>query len=314
TGGLVMNIVPKTGGNSSHGSLFASGTSEKLESDNLTAALKSQGVQAASALSKVYDVSGTAGGPLAVDRVWYFTGLHRGGSTTQSANVYYNVNAGDPTKWLYAADLARRAYSDRVFENANVRLTWQLTRSSKIGVFWDEQVLCRTCTGATSAGIDPPRASPEAVGVFGRPLRVTQATWSAPLTNRLLAEAGFGGTYFGFGNFERRPNPTRDLIRVVEQCANGCSLNGNIPGLAYRSQDFSTAYNGSYLWKGSVSYITGSHSLKAGYQHTLMSQDVSWMTNNQNLTYRLDNGVPNQLTESISPWVNKSRTEWNAVF
>ena len=214
----------------------------------------------------------------------------------------------------YAPDLSRRAYSDRLFENASARLTWQITGRSKIGVFWDEQALCRTCTGATSAGIDPPRASPEAVGVFGRPLRVMQATWSAPLSSRLLVEAGFGGTYFGFGNFERRPNPTRDLIRVVEQCANGCAANGNIPGLAYRSQDFSTAYNGSYLWKGSVSYITGSHSLKAGYQHTLMSQDVAWVTNNQNLTYRLDNGVPNQLTESISPWVNKSRAGWDAVF
>ena len=71
-----------------------------------------------------------------------------------------------------------------------------------------------------------------------------------PLSNRLLVEAGFGATYFGFANFERNPNPTRDLIRVVEQCASGCAANGNIPGLAYRSQDFSDAYNGSYLWTG----------------------------------------------------------------
>ena len=314
TGGLVVNIVPKTGGNARDGSIFFSGTGEKLAASNLTEALKNQGVMAASPLSKVYDISGTAGGPVIKDRAWYFVTAHRGGSTTESTNVYYNLNADDATKWLYAPDLSRREYSDRLFENASARLTWQITGRSKIGVFWDEQALCRTCTGATSAGIDPPRVSPEAVGVFGRPLRVMQATWSAPLSSRLLIDAGFGGTYFGFGNFERRPNPTRDLIRVVEQCANGCAANGNIPGLAYRSQDFSTAYNGSYLWKGSVSYITGSHSLKAGYQHTLMTQDVAWVTNNQNLTYRLDNGVPNQLTESISPWVNKSRAGWDAVF
>ena len=64
TGGLVVNIVPKTGGNSTQGSLFVSGTGEKLESDNLTEVLKHQGVQAASPLSKVYDISGTAGGPI----------------------------------------------------------------------------------------------------------------------------------------------------------------------------------------------------------------------------------------------------------
>ena len=168
--------------------------------------------------------------------------------------------------------------------------------------------------GATPSGVDPPRVSPEAVGVFGRPLRVTQATWSAALSNRLLVDAGYGGAHFGWGNFEREPNPTRDLIRVVEQCASGCAANGNIPGLAYRSQDFSDNYNGSYLWKASMSYVTGSHSVKVGYQHTLMTQDSTWTTNNQNLTYRFNNGVPNQLTESISPWLNKSRTGWDAVF
>ena len=314
TGGLVVNLVPKTGGNSTHGSLFFSGTGEKLQSDNLTPALKNQGVVAASPLSKVYDISGTIGGPIARDRLWYFASAHRGGSTTESTNVYYNLNAGDPVKWSYAPDSSRRAYSDRLFENASARVTWQMTRRNKVSVFWDEQTLCRTCTGATPAGVDPARVSPEAVGVFGRPLRVAQATWSAPLSNRLLVEAGFGATYFGFANFERNPNPTRDLIRVVEQCASGCAANGNIPGLAYRSQDFSDAYNGSYLWTGSVSYVTGSHSLKVGYQHTLMTQDIVWMTNTQNLTYRFNNGVPNQLTQSISPWMNRSRTGWDAVF
>jgi len=314
SGGLVMNLVPKAGGNSTHGSLFVSGTGEKLQSDNLTRALKNQGVMAASPLSKVYDVSGTIGGPIARDRVWYFVTAHRGGSTTNSTNVYYNLNAGDPTKWLYAPDSTRIAYSDRLFENAGARVTWQLTRRNKVSVFWDEQTLCRTCTGATPAGVDPPRVSPEAVGVFGRPLRVAQATWSAPLSNRLLVEAGFGSTYFGFGNFERNPNPTRDLVRVVEQCASGCAANGNIPGLAYRSQDFSDAYSGSYLWTGSVSYVTGSQSVKVGYQRTLMTQDITWTTNNQNLTYRFNNGVPDQLTQSISPWMNRSRAGWDAVF
>ena len=129
----------------------------------------------------------------------------------------------------------------------------------------------------------------------------------------LLVEAGFGGTYFGVGNFERSPNPTRDLIRVAEQCASGCAANGSIPGLVYRSQDFSVAYTGSYLWKGSVSYVTGTHSLKVGYQHTLMTDDRTWFTNNQNLTYRVNNGVPNQLTQSISPWVNNARAAWDGA-
>jgi hypothetical protein len=101
---------------------------------------------------------------------------------------------------------------------------------------------------------------------------------------------------------------------VVEQCASGCTANGNIPGLAYRSQDFSVAHTGSYLWKGSVAYVSATHTLKVGYQHTFMTDDRTWMTNNQNLTYRVDNGRPNQLTQSISPWINDARGSWDAVF
>ena len=314
TAGLVMNIVPKSGGNTRHGSLFASGNVPGLQSDNRTPALKEQGVTALTPLADVYDVSGAFGGPVRKDRAWYFVAAHTSGSTREVANVYYNSNAGDRSKWLYAPDTSRHAYSDRTFENASGRVTWQLTPRDKVSGFWDAQSVCRQCTGATAGLSEPARVSPEAVGILGRPLHVSQATWSSTMTNRLLIEAGYGGTFFGVGNAERDPNPTRDLIRVVEQCASGCGTNGNIPGLAYRSQDFSVAHTGSYLWKGSVSYVTGTHSLKVGYQHTRMTDDRTWMTNNQNLTYRFDNGVPNQLTQSISPWVNDARAAWHAAF
>ena len=209
---------------------------------------------------------------------------------------------------------AAEMHSDRTFENASGRLTWQATPRNKVSGFWDAQSLCRTCTGATAGQPEPARVAPEAVGVLGRRLDVTQATWSSPVTNRLIAEAGYGGIFFGVGNFERDPNPTRDLIRVAEQCASGCAANGNIPGLVYRSQDFSVAHTGSYLWKGSIAYVTGTHSLKIGYQRTLMTDDRQWFTNNQNLTYRFNNGVPNQLTQSISPWVNDTRVGLDALF
>jgi hypothetical protein len=314
TAGLTMNIVPKSGGNTLRGSFFASGTAGKLQSDNLTAELIAQGATAATPSTKVYDLSGTVGGPIVTDRLWYFVNGHTGGSTKESANVYYNLHAGDPNRWFYAPDVSRREYSDRTFENASARLTWQVTPRHKVSGVWDVQSVCRTCTGATAGLQEPARVSPEAVGVLGRRLDVTQATWSALLTNRLLVEAGYGGIFFGVGNFERDPNPTRDLIRVAEQCASGCAANGSIPGLVYRSQDFSVAHTGSYLWKGSIAYVTGTHSLKIGYQHTLMTDDRTWFTNNQNLTYRLDNGEPNQLTQSISPWVNNARAGWDAWF
>ena len=314
TGGLVMNMVSKSGGNTMRGSVFFSGTGRRLQADNLTPELAARGVSAATPLLGVYDFSGTLGGPIRTDRAWFFVSAHTGGSTREVADVYDNLNAGDASQWLYVPDFSRREYSDRTFENFSQRVTWQITPRNKVSGFWDAQSLCRNCTGATPGLSEPQRVSPEAVGILGRPLHVTQVTWWSPLTNRLLVEAGFGGTFFGVGNFEREPNPTRDLIRVAEQCASGCAANGGIPGLVYRSQDFSIAHTGSYLWKGSVSYVTGTHSLKVGYQHTLMTDDRTWFTNTQNLTYRVDDGVPNQLTQSISPWVNDARVAWNALY
>jgi hypothetical protein len=314
TAGLVMNIVPRTGGNVMRASFYASGTSEKLQSDNVTPELRARGVMSATPLSNVYDVTGTVGGPLVQDRLWYFLTAHTGGSKRESANVSYNLNAGDATKWQYAPDPQRRAYSDRTFENASAQLTWQVSSRHKVTAFWDAQALCRTCSGATPGLSEPQRISPEAVGVLGRPLHVTQVKWSSPVTDHWLVEAGYGGTFFGVGNFEREPNPTRELIRVAEQCAGGCAANGGIPGLVYRSQDFSHAHTGSYLWRASASYVTGTHTMKVGVHHTFMTDDRTWLTNNQNLTYRLNNGVPNQLTQSISPWVNDARAAWSAVF
>ncbi len=146
------------------------------------------------------------------------------------------------------------------------------------------------------------------------PLRVPQVTWTSPVTNRLLLDAGFGGTYYGWGNFERDPNPTHDLIKVTEQCATGCAANGNRPGIVYRSQDWGDNRTGSYIWKANLAYVTGRHSLKVGYQHTLMTDDRTWSTNSTDLWYRFNNGIPNQLTQTISPWINDARAGWDAVF
>jgi len=315
TAGLTMNIVPKTGGNRMSGSLCFTGTGEKLQSSNVTPELAAQGLAAATPLTKVYDVNGAIGGAIKQDKSWYFINARTQGSTRLIAGVYANANAGDATQWLYKADLSNQMYSDRTWENVSGRITWQITPRNKFGAFWDEQATCRKCTGATTGITDPARVSPEATGVGAtKPLRVPQATWSSPLTNRLLLDAGFGGVYYGWGNMERDPNPTRDLVRVAEQCAAGCASNGSIPGLVYRSQDFGTNFTGSWNWKGTASYITGAHSFKVGYQGTYMTDDRTWSTNTQNMTFRVSNGVPNQLTESISPWINNARAGWHAFF
>jgi len=311
TAGVVMNIVPKTGGNQIHGSFLYSGTGKKLQSDNSAGT----GLTTPTPLSKVYDLNAAFGGPIKKDRLWYFITARTQGSTRVNANQYYNANAGDAAKWSYAPVFDKPGFSDRTWENVSGRVTWQATPRNKIGGFWDEQWVCRKCEGNTIGITTPPVVSPEANGPNPtQPLRVPQVTWTSPVTNRLLLDAGFGGTYYGWGNFERDPNPTHDLIKVTEQCSTGCAANGNRPGIVYRSQDWGQNLTGSYIWKANLSYVTGRHSFKVGYQHTLMTDDRTWSTNSTDLWYRFNNGVPNQLTQTISPWINNARAGWDAVF
>ena len=201
TAGMVMNIVPKTGGNTLHGSAFYSGSGKNLQADN-----SGGKVAAPTPLTKIYDVNGAVGGPILKDRLWYFVTARTQGSTRVNANQFYNANAGDPTKWLYAPIVEEPGFSDRTWENISGRVTWQATPRNKIGGFWDEQWVCRKCEGNTIGITTPPVVSPEANG-HGQtlPLRVPQVTWTSPVTNRLLLDAGFGGTYYGWGNFERDP-------------------------------------------------------------------------------------------------------------
>src|SRR5215471_643744 len=320
TAGLVMSVVPKTGGNRKSGALFMSFTGEKFNGDNTSSI---PGLSAPTPLSKVYDVNGSFGGPIKQDRVWYFINGRTQGATKIIPLIYYNQNAGDPTQWLYLPDKSRPAYNDRTSENISGRITWQISSKNKVGVFWDEQANCRTCTGLTTGITDPPRVSPEARGLSQtKPLRVPHLPWSRQYTNRRLLNAGWGGIYYGWGNFERNPNPTHDLIGVVEQCAGpitatnltGCDANGGIPGLVYRSQDWGQNYAGSYAWRASASYVTGAQSLKIGYQGNYMSDIRTWYTNSQNLAYQFNNGVPNRITQSISPWVNNGLGAWHALF
>ncbi len=314
TAGVVMNVVPRTGGNRVSGAAFFSGTGEGLQSSNYTEELRLAGLTAAIPLSKVYDINGAVGGPIMKDRVWYFVNARTQGSTRGIASVSYNQNTGDATKWLYSPDPDRPAFSDRTWENVSGRITWQATPRNKIGFYWDEQWICRSCEGMTQGITDPQRVSPEAIGNGSGTFRVPQVTWSSPVTNRFLLDAGFGGNYNGYGHRERKGNTTRPLIRVSEQCAAGCPANGNIPGLVYRSQDWLDAWQGSWNWRASASYVTGAHSLKIGYQGNYLTDDQVWYTNDEQLAYRLNNGVPNQLTQYIAPYQRDSRAAFYGIY
>ena len=112
---------------------------------------------------------------------------------------------------------------------------------------------------------------------------------------------------------------TQNLARIVEQCTNGCPVNGDIPGLNYRSQTTigtsdAQNLNETYTWRASGSFVTGAHSLKVGYIGTHLVAGTNSFRGPADLSYRVNNGVPNQLTEYITHFVTEPHTRDDAFF
>jgi len=325
-GGPSLSIIPKSGGNTIRGAAYLSGVSGGMVGSNYSDALRVAGLTRPGQLLRQWDYTFGIGGPVIKDRLWYYVTARDEGQYRSIPNIYPNLNAGDPTKRLYSADKTREVRGAESWRLYVVRMTYQASARNKFNVHWDEQHPCNGSTFTTSG--DGCRNQPETEAVYG-PLglggltsttspevggylydhpRVRLVTWSSPTTNRLLFEAGFGAYQAPFGPYESPGNTTRPLARVTEQCAAGCTANGGIPNLIYRSANWGHSWDAQYTWRGSMSYVTGAHNIKVGYGGVALVSDLENHTNDLNLAYTVSNGTPISLSQSLLPYTTSYRT------
>jgi hypothetical protein len=297
-GGPEINVVPRSGGNTFSGQFFMAGANGAMQSDNFTQELRDAGLRAPSELQKVWDVNAGVGGPIRRDRLWFFGTARTQGSDVTLTDTFFNKNAGDPTKWTYEPDLSRQSFTDGVWKNASMRLTWQASARDKLQVYWDEQNECRACDGGGSPTVSPEASSPTDV----RWMRAYQAIWTAPISSRLLAEAAFSGMGFTYGREKRGNN--RELIQVTDQ----------VGPITYRSMDWRPAVSFTPRYRGSVSYVTGTHNMKIGFDQMHNISDRIWYNNRQGLLYRFNNGVPNQLTMILDGFRQEAEVRGGAAY
>ena len=331
-GGPSISIVPKTGGNSVRGSGYFSGVPEGWVGSNYSDELRTRGLSTPGTLVKQWDFTGGVGGPIKKDRLWYYLTYRDEGQYRSIPGIYPNLNAGDPTKWLYTPDLSRQAQGAESWQIATGRFTLQASTRNKFNFYWDEQLPCNgtTFTSSTEGCRQQPESgafignlglggltavtSPETARYLHSPQRVQQVTWTSPLTNRVLLEAGFGTFLARFGPLAMPGNPTESMVRVVEQCAGGCPANGNIPGLTYRSADWANNWNGTHTWRASMAYVTGAHSMKFGMLGGFLLNNGKAFTNTRNLTFRVSNGIPNLITQTALPFEVSNRVRYEAFY
>jgi hypothetical protein len=328
-GGPQVNIVPKTGGNTFKGTAFASDAGKWSTGNNLNPTLIGYGLTQPAGVISSWDVSGSGGGPIKKDRLWFFVNARKYQTINPVPGAFANLYAGDATKWTYAPNpnvSTRGADSRNIY---SIRLTGQVTPRNRVSFSHEYQYRCSgsalTPSGsgcrvpdADWVGVGTLTSSPETFpGYHHFPYNVTQATWSSPLTNKVLLEAGYSRFQYlwaGFG--QAPPDGLTNLIPVQEQSAIYGQPNFIYRGL-YDPLGFGYADNDANPnnWRATASYVTGAHSMKFGYQGSFQKSAQGRVANSTQLEYRFNNAVPNAVSYYLAPrWEQNDRTETTSLF
>jgi hypothetical protein len=326
-GGPAFNIIPKTGGNTFSGTGFASYAGGWGQSSNIDDRLRSVGFNELPALIKSYDANLAVGGPILRDRIWFYANSRAIGTYQESQNVFVNANAGDPNawRWVRADSPSVRVSTSKTLNSG--RFTWQASQKNKVGFYIDYTKNCSAgayadgggqCRGpgkdwvATGPGVTPGTAtvSPESGSIWDAPAKIVQASWTSPLSNRVLVESGYSAFYTDNG--DPRPHGVlTDFIAVTEQ-----NTSAGVPFANFIYRGFNPAPSSNQRHataRAAMSYITGSHNMKWGYQLGHMTNRNTTYVGRQ-VSYRFNNGVPNQLSQRVGPNQTSNSLLYNALY
>jgi hypothetical protein len=326
-GGPAFNMIPKTGGNSFSGSYFGSFAGDWSQGSNIDDELRSYGLGDLNALIRNWDTNFSFSGPILRDRIWFFSNVRTIGTYQDSPNLYGNLNVSNPDLWTYAKDdglKVRNANSKKV---GATRLTWQANSIHKLGFYIDYTKNCSgsSVTGdsgqcrepgdgwtASGPGIGPgvPTTSPESGTIWDARAKIMQASYSAPWSNRILVEGGYSSFWTEWGDI-RPVGAAVDRIPVTEQSTTAGTPTSNFIYHGWPATGGTDQMNTQY--RASLSYVTGTHSLKFGYQGAYMSAKTPFFVGQQ-ISYRFNNGVPNQLTQRLGPTMTSNRTVPDAFY
>ena len=330
TGGPVMNIIPKEGGNRFSGSAFGSIAGKWSQGENLDDELRAFGIVDPAAIITNYDYSGALGGPITRDRLWFFATARSYGNEADVPGLYGNANAGDPTKWTYLRDDGLKVRGASGKKVIATRITAQLTPRNKVGFYHDYNLACNGSSFSLDGSQCRKRgddwialgslgfgnSAPESASIWDDREKIIQGTWTSPVTNKLLLEAGYSTFVSVFGGQD--PAGSRpDLIAVTEQFADTSPARLGVPvgNFMYRGLDTRTLIEQQpHSWRAAASYVTGSHNMKFGLQGAYNTSKTTALVGDSALAYRFGNGVPNQFTMRLGPREQSNRSTFHALY
>src|SRR4029079_4352801 len=130
-----------------------------------------------------------------------------------------------------------------------------------------------------------------------------QVTWNAPVTSRLLFEAGAGRADGSWPIF-RQPEVTPDDVSIVGQ-STGMRYNSGTP--TFGPLYYTTQLVPRFSQRFSASYVTGTHNFTAGLQLEESDLGSEAEHGTHELEYTFNKGIPVSLTQWATPFGLKAQ-------
>jgi hypothetical protein len=250
-----------------------------------------RGITSGNFVDKIYDVNPAIGGPIMQDKLWFYTAFRKWGVDQGIAGTFFNKT---PTGLTYTPDLDRPALSTSAKGSESLRLTWMVTPRHKLSGFYEYQQNVEQWNYGQGALGSGGVTSPEAQAYYEvEPQYFVQSRWTNTATSRMLFEAG--GTWVR-SNFQTTPQQENALdlpaireIRTNTTWRNRMGLYGH-----NRAHNFNTF--------ASMSYVTGSHSIKTGALFINMAAHTTRETTGNGTALQLLDGVPASVVVYATPF------------
>jgi hypothetical protein len=250
--GLVINSIGKSGGNVFHGNALGLGSNSHFSALNADATQKANGLVSPPQLANAYDFNFGLGGPLVENTLWFYNS-NRAWAVNTHDNMLYNAQEsqlGTP---------GTPVLDDNLLQSYLLRMTWQLNPKNKVMLMYNRLPKWRQYYA-----IETLTHRPEAAADYHSPNSyITEAKWTSPISSKLLVEAGIAlNSLILKGDPQKGQNgpsstaPYGDIQHydtVLNIYSNAYEVISNQPLIAHRAAM-------------SLSYVTGAHALKVGYQ------------------------------------------------
>src|SRR5438034_696919 len=265
TGGVKINMVPKEGGNRFSGSLFEGYESSSLQSNNLTDHLASLGIKSVDKIGRYSDTDYTQGGPIKRDAVWFFGSIRLFTVNKPISNTYVSDGSVAGIAACQAAlaggggALCPQGVDPQHQYSGLARITWQISPRNKLSGYYDR--IHKVRGAAMNPGDDQTTSSVR----WNSPLYTTNSIkYQSTVSSKLLVEGGFSSNLERYNNLypEGVEQPWGSAAWFAG--ARHVDLTNNLFSKAPTSE--TGQYPDRYNAQAAASYVTGTHSVKFGFQ------------------------------------------------